>query len=189
MTRVIRRGVEAGDAAAMEVTPAAPDDPFLAFRRDHARVLGSLDALEASALVGGGPLDERPLRELVALLERQFATHMAAEDAVLYPALRTAFPEVGGTIDPLLADHAELRATLAALGELLALSPGRARDEQLVVLARDFTDLLRLHIRKEESLVLDVASRVLSHAEIAAMADGLVAFRREPDDPRAPRGR
>lgn len=176
----------------MESASAAPDDPFLAFRSDHARVLGALEALEVWALPGGGPLDEQPLRELVALLERQFATHMAAEDAVLYPALRTAFPEVGGTIDPLLADHAELRATLAALGGLLALAQDRARDEQLMVLSRDFTDLLRLHIRKEESLVLDVASRVLSHAEIAAMAEGLAAFRRESDDlhaPRAQRGR
>jgi len=173
----------------MESTPVQRDDPFLAFRRDHARVLGVLATLETNVLGGGGSFDEQPLRDLVALLERQFATHMAAEDAVLYPALRRSFPEVGGTIDPLLADHAELRATLAALGELLAHSPGDARDEQLVVLARDFTDLLRLHIRKEESLVLDVASRVLSRAELAAMADGLDAFRRDTQDPRAPRGR
>ena len=187
MTAVRRSPAAGGDAAGMENLPVHRDDPFLAFRRDHARVLDVIASLE-TAVLGGGPFDERPLRELVVLLERQFATHMAAEDAVLYPALRTAFPEVGGTIDPLLADHAELRATLAALAELLSLSPGRARDEQLLVLARDFTDLLRLHIRKEESLVLDVASRVLSRAEIAAMASGLDAFRRETHDPPGPQG-
>lgn len=163
----------------MESTHARSGDPFLAFRRDHARVLGALSSLESHLLGDGGPLDERPLRDLVALLERQFDTHMAAEDAVLFPALRAAFPAAGGTLDPLAADHAELRAMLAALGGLLALPAGGFRDEQLRVLARDFTDLLRLHIRKEESLVLDVASRVLSHAELAAMADGLDAFRRD----------
>lgn len=163
----------------MEGMPERSDDPFLAFRRDHARVLDALSTLESHVLGGGGPLDERPLRDLVALLERQFATHMAAEDAVLYPALRAAFPAAGGTLEPLAADHAELRAMLAGLGGMLALPAGGFRDEQLAVLARDFTDLLRLHIRKEESLVLDVASRVLSRDEIAAMADGLDAFRRD----------
>lgn len=167
--------------------PAASDDPFRAFRLDHDRVLEALEALEAGVL-GGAP-DPAALRDLVALLERQFATHMAAEDAVLYPALRAALPVAGGTIDPLLADHAELRATLAELRAALARPRDRARDEQLEVLARDFTDLLRLHIRKEESLVLDVASRVLTGAELAAIAEGLDAFRRETHDPRAPEGR
>lgn len=165
------------------------DDPFLAFRRDHERVLERIARLEQGNFAAQVPLDETPLRDLVAHLERQFATHMAAEDSVLYPALRTAFPEVGGTIDPLLADHAELRAMLAALAEMLSRPRSRARDEQIVVLARDLSDLLRLHIHREESVVLDVASRVLSRAEIAAMAVGLDAYTRGTQDPRAPEGR
>lgn len=163
-------------------------DPFDSFRDDHARVLAALDALDAG-LQGGAAPDPETLGGLVTLLERQFATHMAAEDEVLFPALRAALPVAGGTIDPLLADHAELRATLAALRGQLGLPAGPSRDEQLVVLARDFADLLRLHIRREESLVLDVASRVLTDAELAAMAEGLDAFRRDTHDPRAPEGR
>jgi hemerythrin-like domain-containing protein len=141
-------------------------------------VLERLAALDAGVLGGSRPkIDEAPLRDLAAHLERQFATHMAAEERVLFPALRAAFPEGRGTLEPLMADHAELRQMLVALFGLLDRSPDAARDEQLVVLARDLSDLLRLHIRKEESVVLDVAERVLSRAELDAMAAGLESFR------------
>jgi hemerythrin-like domain-containing protein len=173
----------------METHPPLPDDPFLAFRRDHARVLERLEHLDRDVLGQPGPLDEAPLRELVAHLERQFATHMAAEDHVLYPALRAAFPEARGTVDPLSADHAELRQMLAALASLLGREGDRLRDEQVAVLARDLSDLLRLHIRREESVVLDVAARVLSRIELEAMAIGLDAWRDASPKPRAPEGR
>lgn len=173
----------------MDSQPPAASDPFLAFRQDHARVLERLERLEREVLGRPGPVDEAPLRELVAHLERQFATHMAAEDHVLYPALRAAFPEARGTVDPLLADHAELRQMLVALAGVLGEDSSGARDEQLAVRTRDLTDLLRLHIRREESVVLDVASRVLSRAELAAMAVGLDAWRNDSPDRRAPEGR
>jgi hemerythrin-like domain-containing protein len=173
----------------MEAHDPIPDDPFLAFRRDHARVLERLERLDREVLGGPGQVDEEPLRELVAHLERQFATHMTAEDRVLYPALRAAFPEARGTLDPLLADHAELRQMLAALGTLLGREGSGQRDEQIAVLARDLSDLLRLHIRHEESLVLDVAARVLSRTELEAMAVGLDAWRNDSPNPRAPEGR
>jgi len=161
------------------MTPVHPDsgDHFEALRGDHARVLERLAALDAGLLGGSRPMDEAPLRALASHLERQFATHMAAEEQILFPALRAAFPEGRGTLEPLMADHAEMRQMLVALCGLLDRSPGAARDEQLVVLARDLSDLLRLHIRKEESVVLDVAERVLSRAELDAMAAGLESFR------------
>lgn len=163
-------------------------DPFLTFRRDHALVLERLDGLER-VLSRAGVLEESPIRDLVAHLERQFATHMAAEDHVLYPGLRAAFPEAKGTVDPLQADHAELRQMLADLARLLERQRDEWRDEQIAVLARDLSDLLRLHIRHEESVVLDVAARVLSRSELEAMAIGLDAWRNSSPSPRAPEGR
>lgn len=158
-------------------------DPFTVLRRDHARVLDRLAALEARVL-GGIPFEEDSLRSLVALLERQFLTHMAAEEQVLYPAMRAAFPEARGTLEPLRADHAELRQLLAALAALLSRPRDRGRDEQVGVLARDLSDLLRLHIRREESVVLDVAPRVLSAAQVEAMATTLDTWR--DGDPETP---
>lgn len=168
---------------------AASPDPFLAFRHDHAAVLARLERLEREAVADGGRPAEGALRELVEYLERQFGTHMAAEDRVLYPALRTAFPEARGTLEPLLADHAELRQMRAALARLLDGQAAPARDEQVAVLARDLADLLRLHIRREESVVLDVAARVLNHDELSAMAVGLAAWRNAHPETRAPEGR
>lgn len=161
----------------MNDSPPRVGDPFEGFRSDHARVLERLAALDAEVLGATGPLHETPLRNLAAHLERQFATHMAAEDRVLFPALSAAFPEARGTLEPLVEEHAEMRQMLLSLRRLLDQSPAPARDEQLLVLARDLSDLLHLHIRKEESVVLDVAARVLSRAELDAMAAGLESFR------------
>ncbi|HET9941540.1 MAG TPA: hemerythrin domain-containing protein, partial [Candidatus Eisenbacteria bacterium] len=106
---------------------------------------------------------------LTALLARQFGSHMAAEDEVLYPALMNALPETRSSIEPLSADHGALRMMLADLEETLGL-PGEARDEQMTVQIRDLVDLLRIHIRKEEALVIGVAERVLQPAEVEALS-------------------
>jgi hemerythrin-like domain-containing protein len=121
-------------------------------------------------------LREAPLRALIAHLDRQFATHMAAEEAVLYPALERAFPESAPSLRPLHEEHVELRAMLAALAERLLRPAGRARDEQVVVQARDFADLLRIHIRKEEAVVFDVSERVLEARVLRGLARQLAPF-------------
>lgn len=151
--------------------------PYASFRRDHAGVLARLDSLEAALpRVRAQALRPEPLRALIAHLERQFATHMAAEEAVLYPVLERAFPEAGASLRPLHQEHAELRALLAALAVTLAQPANRARDERVVVQVRDFTDLLRLHIRKEESFVFDLSERVLNARELRGLARRLVPF-------------
>jgi hemerythrin-like domain-containing protein len=109
------------------------------------------------------------LQDVVALLERQFATHMAAEDEVLFPALSEALPQTKPTIEPLRAEHADLRSMLSRLDATLREPGSPARDEQIAVQVRDLVDLLRIHIRKEEAIVLSVAERVLKPKEIAAL--------------------
>jgi len=145
-------------------------DPFAPFRRDHARLLEQLDQLERGAFGAAAAPDPAPLRALVPVLERQFATHMAAEDAVLYPAMAAALPACRTTLEPLAADHLELRLMLATLGQRLAEAASPVRDEQVRVLARDLVDLLRLHIHREEAAVFDLAARVLSPAESRELA-------------------
>lgn len=148
--------------------------PFERLRADHRRVLDETAAIEA-AVSGLGPAArltpsaEAGLRALLALLEHQFATHMRAEDERVFPALVAALPEARDSVRPLVAEHRELRSMLAALTDLLAALPGASRDEQVAVQVRDLADLLRIHIRKEEAVVLGVAERVLSPAEIARL--------------------
>jgi len=156
---------------------------FRKLRADHRRVLAALDALErevarlrpaavarsrASATASRSrPLPTRSLSALVAHLDRQFATHMAAEDDSLFPSLAGALPETAGSLEPLRAEHAELRAILGSLSVLLEAPRSEARDEQLVVQWRDFAALLRIHIRKEEALVFNVAEHALPPRELA----------------------
>jgi hemerythrin-like domain-containing protein len=146
---------------------------FQRMRADHAHVLGELDAIERAAAAAGGPHHEQDLHELVGVLERHFATHMRAEDEVLFPALIEALPEARGSIAPLRGEHDELRSMLAGLARVLAQPPGPAREEQIAVQVRDLVDLLRIHVRKEEAVVFSVAERVLPEPTLRRIAERL----------------
>ena len=113
------------------------------------------------------PLPTTGMESLVATLARQFATHMNAEEESLFPSLAAALPETSRSLEPLSAEHAELRAILASLAALLAVPKSSGRDEQIVVQWRDFAALLRIHIRKEEALVFNVAEHALPPRELA----------------------
>jgi hemerythrin-like domain-containing protein len=148
--------------------------PFERLRQDHRRVLAETDAIEAAvaAMGPGGRLDpeaERGVRALLELLARQFATHIHDEDEIVFPALMRALPEARTSVAPLAAEHAELRAMLQALLAQVDRPAHAARDEQIAVQVRDLADLLRIHIRKEEAVVLSIAERVLSPAEQARL--------------------
>jgi hemerythrin HHE cation binding domain-containing protein len=66
-------------------------------RRDHEQVLADVDVLERAA-AGVGHERERNLRVVVTGLERQFHTHMAAEDELLFPALLESLPETAAQV-------------------------------------------------------------------------------------------
>jgi hemerythrin-like domain-containing protein len=156
----------------MQTNPghSSEHDAFGQFRTDHVRVLAEIDQLERQALSGAGDPGETVVRAAAELLTSQFATHMTAEEKVLYPAIRAAFPAGRATLEALNADHAELRMMLATITRWLDAPASARRDEQLPVVLRDFIDLLRLHIHREETAVFDVASRVLSRLETEELA-------------------
>ncbi len=147
---------------------------FGELRREHRMVLARIAALERTAAPKtrrSRARAEQEMGRVVRLLERQFATHMSAEDRVLFPALLEALPETRASITPLEAEHAELRSILKNLRSDLADPRDEARDERIAVVVRDLVDLLRIHIRKEEAIVLSVAEHVLTPREIRALED------------------
>jgi hemerythrin-like domain-containing protein len=198
MTPVIPAPLQQGDSpldgdpsgiAAETIAMAARGNPFKRFHDDHRKVLARLDAIEqtlprGAARLGAGVI--AGLEALVSVLARQFATHSATEERVLFPALAEAFPGARPTLKPLEREHDEMRSMLARLEELLAESATPARDEQIVIQVRDLVDLLRIHIRKEEQSVLNVARRVLTAAEISALGARMADVGRS-GVPRAPR--
>lgn len=138
---------------------------------DHERVLSEIASLE-KALGSRGALSPEIVAEvprLLSLLERQFRTHMAAEDEILYPALLRALPASAGSLEPLRAEHAELRLMLERLRASFAGPAGDGRDEEVAVQVHDLADLLRIHLRKEESLVFGVAARLLGDEVVDAV--------------------
>ena len=146
-------------------------------KRDHARVLSEVSALE-SALGTGAAAPSGVIREvrgLLDLLHAQFQTHMLAEDQILFPALVRALPASAGSVEPLQDEHAELRLMLERLRATLAEPPGDSRDEETAVQVHDLADLLRIHIRKEESLVFGIAARLLSGDVIEAVLTRMTA--------------
>lgn len=148
---------------------------FERMRQDHRHVLEEILVLErASAAVRshsvGADWPGGTARAVLAMLARQFGSHMAGEDEVLFPALTEALPETRSSIEPLRADHGALRMMLADLEEALQEPAGPARNEQIAVQLRDFVDLLRIHIRKEEVVVFGVAERALSPREVETLA-------------------
>ena len=155
-----------------------PSNIFDRMREDHRNVLERIRVLDAAA--AAGPKQNAPewpgveTRDVLALLARQFQTHMAAEDDVLYPALVDALPVARPSIEPLMADHATLRMMLADLLQALDEEPSETRNELIGVQLRDLADLLRIHIRKEEAVVFGVAERTLRPLEVEALAARLV---------------
>lgn len=147
---------------------------FQQMREDHSRVLEDATLLEHAASQHAEQRKESwpgaDVLRVLRMLTRQFATHMAAEDEVLYPALIGAMPETRLSLELLRADHEALRLMLDDLDGMLEEPAGRTRNEQVAIALRDFVDLLRIHIRKEEAIVIAVAERVLNDAEVEALA-------------------
>lgn len=197
MSRVMR-GTPAntdtlGMAPRSKPTDAKGAGLFRELRRDHARVLKEIGALETALAAPargsrGVSAAERSLPALTALLDAQFASHMAAEDEILYPALLGAIPAASSSIEPLFSEHAELRQMLSRLASTLEEPAAAERSEQIRVQVGDLADLLRLHIRKEESLVFRLAAQVLTPGEFAAVSARL-SRRRETAPSTRPRAR
>jgi hemerythrin-like domain-containing protein len=165
---------------------------FQELRDDHQRVLDELVVFErAASLVTalrsargsgstGTPARRRAedaratMRRVLDHFAEQFDTHMAAEDDVLFPMLTRALPEALGRIEPLALEHRELRGMLGSLRELIGRPVNAVADEQIAVQSRDFVDLLRIHVRKEEAVVFCVAERLLAPQELEEVASRMV---------------
>jgi hemerythrin-like domain-containing protein len=151
-----------------------PSTIFERMREDHRNVLERIQVLDsAAAAVTRDAASDWPgpeTRQVLGHLARQFQTHMAAEDEVLYPALAEALPVARPSMEPLIADHGALRMMLADLQQELDEPASDARNELIGVQLRDLADLLRIHIRKEEAVVFTIAERALSPKEMEALA-------------------
>ena len=107
------------------------------------------------------------LPELAVIVVQQFDSemrkHFQAEELVLFPVL-SEFEDTTDLVRSLLAEH----RTLEAVRDLVTESSDND------AIAR-FSELLRLHVRKEEGLLFEEAQRLLSAEQLVDIGKRLAA--------------
>lgn len=124
---------------------------------EHGLILGQLEHLEGLLERGA---ESKVLRAALALLWSGIEPHLRTEEEGLYAALAEA---LGAEYRPLVrarADHDELRRLARAA------TSGRG----VVATVRAFTVLLRGHVAREDSLLLQLADGHLSNAHVEVKA-------------------
>ena len=132
--------------------------PTQVLQEEHRVILRALDVLETATtrLAAGASIPEGWWGDLCRWL-RAFAdrTHHAKEEQALFPAMvKAGVPSAaGGPIAVMLEEHAEGRALVQAM-EAAGPTAGTAP-------AREYVELLRQHIAKENEVVFPLADAVL----------------------------
>jgi hemerythrin-like domain-containing protein len=131
--------------------------PTQVLRDEHRLILRVLALIESATtrLAAGGALPDSWWNQALTWL-REFAdhNHHGKEERALFPALAKAgVPVQGGPVGVMLAEHERGRALMRAMD---AGDP-RSRAEA----ARDYVQLLREHIDKENGVLFPLAEAVL----------------------------
>ena len=135
-------------------------------RDEHRVILVALTTLERGAerLAAGKALPGGWWDQMLELL-RAFAdrNHHAKEEKSLFPAMvKAGVPAEDGPISVMLEEHVQGRALIRAMA---------AEDAgQRVAAARQYVQLLRDHIAKEDEIVWPLAEAVLDDQAVAAVA-------------------
>jgi hemerythrin-like domain-containing protein len=145
-------------------------------REEHRLILAVLDALEVA--VRRAESSGRVRREVFGpFVEffRGFADrcHHGKEEDRLFPCLeRCGVPREGGPIGVMLEEHRLGRGHVRAMGEALEAAEGGDAGAAGAVLAhaRDFLELLRDHIRKEDHVLFEIADRVVPEDDRRSLA-------------------
>ena len=139
----------------------------------EAMLAGLMPVDEALQCVPPGETAPERLRERAACVIEDFATRfrrgVALEHDVLFRAIDDLAPSANSTLDPLRAEHAALSLMIDSIASLFGAAASARSDEQLAVEIHDLTELLRVHIRKEDAAVYRVAERFLSPEAVKAV--------------------
>jgi len=148
-------------------------------------VLTSLERLTEAAL-SANRLNREDARQALDFI-RSFADgcHHHKEEQLLFPALvQKGMPSEGGPVATMLHEHRQGRVCVA--GMLKHLDAAAEGDRRAVAAfaehAREYIELLRLHIRKEDNVLFPVTIKIMNVRE---RADLFRAFEAHAADPAA----
>lgn len=147
---------------------------------EHRAIERALVVLEMTAarLRAGGQVPASFVHDVLGFFARfGDAGHHQKEEDHLFPVLAAHGIGPGMTpVDALAAQHESGRAFLADLrGALERIERGdRAARAEFAILAREYAELLREHIRIEDHYLVEFASRVMTPAEDEALTRAFV---------------
>ncbi len=144
--------------------------PFDDFRNHHKGIAAELEAMEKTveALTARNMKSKAgDLGHIVHFLLDDLTPHAQAEEGVLYPPAEGLIKQHGKATAPLELEHRTLEALISEFHDLAESLP--VADEQalrrLQQVTRQISFLVRLHIEKEEQIVLPLLEQYLSPAE------------------------
>ncbi|MBS4027697.1 MAG: hemerythrin domain-containing protein [Ignavibacteriales bacterium] len=160
-----------------------PTDILKKEHRAIERMLRILDTVAEQA-EAGEKIPSFIFRDAIRFLQ-QFADkcHHGKEEAILFPAMvQKGFSQNGGPIGVMLGEHDEgrehIRAMLSALERYE--QNDRSAVRELANHSHAFTELLRMHIHKEDNILFMMAEQSLSETEQQKLLDEF--FRVEQDE-------
>lgn len=160
-------------------------------RSEHRVIERVLDVLQriAERVELGNALDVDSAQQAIAFF-RGFADrcHHAKEEEYFFPAVEAkGFPRHGGPTGVMLYEHEQGRKCIAgmdqALGGVAAGEAGAA--ERFVRHARDYIDLLRQHIMKEDSVLFAMADEAFTAEDQQRLLEGFAQAEAEKNEPGA----
>jgi len=125
-----------------------------------------------------------PTDKVTALLDffQVFADqcHHGKEEGMLFPELEAkGIPKEGGPIGVMLIEHEEGRELRRRMSEAVSNLTDETNRQQFVTAAREYINLLRQHIWKEDNVLFQMAQQVLTEADDAALVERFERHERE----------
>ena len=106
--------------------------------------------------------------------------HHGKEEGLLFPELeKRGIPKEGGPIGVMLVEHDEGRELQRRMREAASNLSDNEKRQQFVSAARDYINLLRQHIWKEDNVLFRMAEQVLTAHEDEQLAERFEQHERE----------
>lgn len=142
------------------------NEATLPLREDHKKVLKRLAELDRLLGALEEPATAAPLKELGSFFKTEFWVHFSKEEEALFPEMERHIPRQGGPLGVMLSEHDQLRKINQGFQQGMDRFPGHGARELVLKHGREFVDILRGHIEKEENVLFMFAERLLSPEEV-----------------------
>jgi len=143
--------------------------------QEHKIILRALDVLDqmAERVEQEQPVDTEDVETLLRFL-RKFADdlHQTKEESALFPELMRTAAANQPALKQMLFEHDQERSLVEGLEDSLRSKKG----SEFVQFAGRLSDLLRTHIRKEDTILFEIADRSLSPEQDDRVMAGLNQF-------------